>query len=78
MPKIKAAKNPSTSNPFTIEETSKIIPALIIKVKSPNVKIFIGNVKTTKSGFTVILIKPKIKATQRADQAEATVTLGIK
>ena len=78
MPKIKAAKNPSTSNPFTIEETSKIIPALIIKVKSPKVKILIGKVKTTKIGFIVILIKPKNKATQRADQRDAIATLGIK
>ncbi len=50
----------------------------MIKVKSPKLRIFIGKVKITKSGFIVILIKPKIKATQRADQIDATVTPEIK
>jgi len=72
--RLKRSAHPklSTLKFETIALTRRIIAALIINVKSPNVKIFIGRVKTSKTGLTVTLIIPRINATIRAVKKSLT------
>jgi hypothetical protein len=66
-PKINAHKNPSTINPGTMLLTSKINSAFKTKLKRPKVRIVIGNVKITRTGFKKAFIIPKTRATTRAE-----------
>jgi hypothetical protein len=72
MPKTNAHKKPSTINPGTSLLTSNINKALITKVKSPKVRIFIGSVRIIKTGFRKAFIIPKTKATTKAAVKPAT------
>lgn len=62
----KAGQNPATKKPFTMEEASQNIKALITKVKSPSVSRLIGSVKIIRIGRISAFIKPKIKAATNA------------
>lgn len=73
---IKAGMNPKTSKPGTIKAVSLIKRALIIKVKNPKVRIFMGKVKSTIIGLIKALIIPKTSATTRAVRKEATLNPG--
>lgn len=46
--------------------------ALIIKVNSPNVRIFRGSVRNTRTGFIKVLITPSITAAKSAVLKSAT------
>lgn len=61
-----ADKNPSTSNPPTNADDNQNNSALIIKVNSPNVNIFIGRVINISIGRINKLIKPITTATINA------------
>jgi hypothetical protein len=50
-------------NPSTILVQNQIIKAFIIKRKSPNVIMVIGNVRITKMGFTIKLSNANTTAT---------------
>jgi len=63
---IKADRKPDTSNPLTKVETNQTRRALIIKTKSPRVKILMGKVKTIRMGLIKALRTPKNKATTKA------------
>ncbi len=76
MLKRRAHQKPSTVKPGTILLVSRMRSALITKVNSPNVKMFIGNVKKTRIGFKRILKMPRTKATRSAVQKLATCTPG--
>ena len=65
-PATKAGKNPETSNPLTKVETTQTRKALIIRIKSPRVKILIGKVSTIRIGLTKAFKIPRTKATIRA------------
>lgn len=58
-----AVTNPFTLNPGTSHEVRSIIRAFITKIKSPKVKTVIGNVRKTRTGFTIELRIPKTIAT---------------
>jgi len=73
---IKAGTKPTTSKPGTIKAVALIKKALITKVKSPRVRIFIGNVKITITGFMNALMIPKTSATIRAVTKELTLNPG--
>ena len=66
IPKINAAKNPSTTKPVTILLAKSINKAFKTKVNSPKVKIFMGRVRIINIGFRKALIIPKTNATARA------------
>lgn len=51
-----ALKNPSTSNPGAIAPASINNSAFIIREKSPSVRILIGKVMISKSGFIKVFI----------------------
>jgi len=72
----KAHQNPATLKPGTIHEVSIINKALITKVKSPSVKIFIGSDKTSKIGFIKAFNIPITKATSNATTKVETDTPG--
>jgi len=74
--KRRAHQNPLTANPETIFAVRRIRPALITKVKSPRVIIFIGRVRMTKMGFIIALIIPRTIATAIAVVKLATETPG--
>ena len=61
-----------TSNPVTKESARRIIIALIIKRKSPSVKIVTGKVKITRIGFTIKLSRLSTIATMMAVIYEST------
>lgn len=62
----KAHQNPSTTNPGTNRAASNTRNALITKVRSPKVRIFIGNVKKRRIGLRILLIIPKTTAVTSA------------
>ena len=74
----KALKKPPTSNPLTIEDASNINKALITKVNSPKVKIFIGRVIIINIGLIIRFIIPITIANIKAGQRPLTSTPGIK
>ena len=61
--KARAHQKPFTINPGTIAEASKTKAAFITKVKSQNVRIFIGSVKIIRIGFTKVFRTPNTTAT---------------
>ncbi len=63
---IRAGANPESVKPLTICATIQISAALIIKVKSPSVKILIGRVRIIRIGFMRAFKIPKNRATIRA------------
>lgn len=67
-----AAEKLSTVKPLTTFETSKIIRALIIKIKNPNVRIVIGNVNKIKIGRTKMLAIPRSAAATMAAKSVST------
>ncbi len=67
---------PSTSNPGTIIVTRSTIKALITKLKSPRVSIFIGSVKRTMNGLINVLTTDNNTATTTAVKKPSTVTAG--
>src|SRR3990167_3634676 len=73
---IKAGTKPTTSKPGTIKAVALIKKALITNVKSPRVRIFIGNVKITITGFIKALMIPRTSATIRAVTKELTLNPG--
>src|SRR3989344_2130890 len=60
---INAGIKPATSKPGTRKATVLSRKALITKVKSPKVRIFIGRVKITINGFMKALMIPRTSAT---------------
>lgn len=60
---MKALKNPSTSNPGATKPANINNKALITRVKSPRVMMFIGSVINISAGFTKTLIKAITAAT---------------
>lgn len=78
MLKPQATQKLDTEKPFSKEDANKINTPFIIKVNKPNVKIFIGKVKTKRIGFRVIFIKANKTASHNAVQKLATATPGIK
>ena len=66
----------STLNPGTIFAVNKISKPLITNVKSPNVKILIGNVKMISNGFKNALIRPITTAATSAATKLSTWTPG--
>ena len=75
-PKTKAIHKPESSNPGTIYAVNQIIPALITRVNSPRVKILIGKVKNTKTGFTKKFKTPVTIETIKAVTTVSTTTPG--
>ena len=73
---INAGINPRTSKPGTIKAVVLIKKALITKVKSPKVRILIGKVKITITGFIKALMIPKTSATIKAVTKELTLKPG--
>lgn len=69
-----AVKKPSTRNPGTIRETRKIISPLMIKIKSPKVRIVNGKVKISKIGFNKVLTIPNTTETIKAVKNPSTYT----
>ena len=59
-------QNPSTSKPFIIKSTIHSIPAFIIMLKSPRVKILIGIDRILTMGLISKLIKPRSKPAIKA------------
>lgn len=76
MLKKRAAKKPETLNPSTNLSASKIITALITKIKSPNVTIVAGKVKNNNNGRTNIFNNAITTAIIIADTYPATDTPG--
>lgn len=62
MLKRSAEKNPSTLNPDTIDDASKITIALTIKVNNPRVRIVIGKVSMSKIGLRTAFKIPSTTA----------------
>lgn len=73
---IRAGVKPSTLNPGTIRSTSIINAALITKVKSPRVRMFIGRVRIKIMGLMTALTIPKTKATKSAVVKVSTLKPG--
>ena len=73
---IRAGPKPVTLKPGTMLAASIISAAFITKVKSPNVRILIGKVKTTKTGLMMALMMPRTRATTRAVVKELTLKPG--
>ena len=59
-------KNPFTLNPLTKKSANEIISALIMRRNKPKVRIVMGMVSITKSGFTKRLSKLITNATIKA------------
>ena len=73
---IQAGIKPTTSKPGTIKAVILIKKALITNVKSPKVRILIGKVKITITGFMKALMIPKTSATIKAVTKELTLNPG--
>ena len=58
-----AHQKPSTLNPGTIAETSKMMAALMTKVNNPSVRILMGKVRINRMGLMTALISPRTSAT---------------
>ena len=69
---IKALRKLSTSNPGVIKPAKLNKKAFITKVNNPKVKILIGKVTKTKTGFIKTLIIAMIIATTNAFQNPST------
>ncbi len=76
IPKDKAHQKFDTSKPGTIELAKSTRRALITRENNPKVRIFIGRVSKTRTGFSKALISPKTKATSTAVPNPATDTPG--
>lgn len=76
MLKARAHQKPSTLNPGTSELATRTVNALIIKVKSPKVRIFIGRVSIKIIGLIITLINPKTTAVTSAAVKPETWTPG--
>ncbi len=63
---IRAGANPESVKPLTICATSQIRAALIIKVKSPKVKMLIGRVRIKRTGLMRAFKIPRNRAMIRA------------
>jgi len=74
--KRSACQNPDTANPGTKFETARTKKAFIMKVKSPNVRMVKGKVKSTRIGLINILIAPRTTATINAVNNPSTITPG--
>jgi len=74
--KSSARQNQSTLNPGTIYETNIIISALITKVKSQIVRMFIGKVNIIRTGLIKVFIIEIIIATKNASIKPVTTTQG--
>lgn len=59
-------QNPSISSPLIIKSTIQSIPAFIIILKSPRVKMFMGREKILTMGFTSKLNKPRSNPAKNA------------
>lgn len=66
IPNIKAQKKPLTIKPGTKLLTKRINKAFMIKVKRPNVSMFMGRVSNMSIGFKNAFIIPKTKAATKA------------
>jgi hypothetical protein len=64
----KAVQKFTMEKPSTNQEAILIDRALITNVNKPKVKMLIGKVRINNTGFKLILIKPKTKATKIATQ----------
>ena len=73
---IRAGKNPLISKPGTTKAVALIKKALITNVKSPKVRILIGNVKITITGLIKALMIPRTSATISAVTKELTLNPG--
>lgn len=67
MLKSRAEPKPETLNPGTIALASMMMSALMTNVKSPNVRIFTGNVRRTMSGLIKAFKRPRTIAVNIAD-----------
>ncbi len=76
MLKTRAQSSPSTTKPGTIAATSTTIKALITKLKSPKVTIFIGSVKSKIKGLIKVLTTARSTATIKAVTNPSTLTPG--
>ena len=74
MLKKKAVQNPSTLKPVTISPANRIMAALMIKRKTPRVRIVIGIVRITRMGLTIEFSNERTAATKMAVNTESIWT----
>ena len=75
---IKAGIKPVIVNPLTRESIPNSRIALITKVKSPRVRMFIGRVRISRIGLMIALAMPSNRATIKAVVKEDTIKPGTK
>ncbi len=69
----KAVQKPDTMKPWTSEETSSIMSALITNRNRPNVTRVNGSVRKTSTGLTIAFANPSSKAETTNEDVSANL-----